>query len=172
MDYFNLSTARLKLRPMQKEDVNSWAEFFENNNSLHFLGIEACKTHKEMAEEWIEKQFPRYENENLGLLSGIDKETGDIVGVCGIIPREIDGQKEYELAYSVKPKYWQKGYATEMTACVKAYAMDKLHVDRVISIIHVDNEASKKVAKKNGMESGNKTSFLNMPVEVFALGLR
>ncbi|MDX1446523.1 GNAT family N-acetyltransferase [Lishizhenia sp.] len=172
MDYFNLSTARLNLRPMGKEDINSWAEFFENNNSLHFLGIEACKTHKEMAEEWIEKQFPRYENENLGLLAGIDKETGDIVGVCGIIPREIDGKKEYELAYSVKPKYWQKGYATEMTACVKAYAKDKLNIDRIISIIHVENNASKKVALKNGMESTKKTTYLNMPVEVFALGLK
>ncbi|SFT55679.1 Protein N-acetyltransferase, RimJ/RimL family [Lishizhenia tianjinensis] len=172
MDYFNLSTARLNLRPMEKEDVNSWAEFFENNNSLHFLGIEACKTHKEMAEEWIEKQFPRYENENLGLLASIDKATGDIVGVCGIIPREINGKKEYELAYSVKPKYWQKGYASEMTACVKAYAQEKLDIDRIISIIHVDNHPSKKVAQKNGMESTEQTTYLNMPVEVFALGLK
>lgn len=157
---------------MQKEDVNSWAEFFENNNSLHFLGIEACKTHKEMAEEWIEKQFPRYENENLGLLAGIDKVTGDIVGVCGIIPREIEGQKEYELAYSVKPKYWQKGYASEMTTCVKAYATENLDADRIISIIHVENLPSKKVALKNGMQSTKQTTFLNMPVEVFALGIK
>lgn len=170
MNYFNQETNRLFLRKLTMSDIESWLEFFIDNNRLHFLGLDTSKSNETLAKEWIIKQLDRYETQSLGLLAAIEKTSGKFIGMCGIIPREILDQHELEIGYSLKPAYWGKGYATELALQMKKFGFDTKLTNRFISIIHKENVESMNVARKNKMEIIAETNYLGM--EVFVFGTR
>ena len=56
-----------------------------------------------------------------------------------------------EIGYSVLPQFWGRGYASEAALKCKNYAFEHNFSDVLMSMIHVDNISSKKVALINGM---------------------
>lgn len=169
MDYFNQETDRLVLRRLTLDDIPSWLEFFHGNEYLHFVGIKPDQPHLEAATGWISRQLERYEESGLGMLAIVEKESAELVGLSGIIPREVDDQNYYEIAYSFKPKVWGKGYATEAARKLKEFGFASGLSDQFISIIDIDNYASQAVAQKNGMEILRKTNYMDMEVFIFAV---
>ncbi len=165
--YFNQSSERLTYRKLEEGDINSWGRFFENNDLLHYLGIDGSKGKDVLSVEWIDKQVGRYLNEGLGLLAVIDTESGALVGTCGLLPRTVNNQYELEVGYSFLPQYWGKGYATEAANQMREFGFANKMANRIISIIHVDNLDSIKVARKNKMTALFDYSFMEMPVTIF-----
>ncbi|MBA3608789.1 MAG: GNAT family N-acetyltransferase [Chthoniobacterales bacterium] len=51
---------------------------------------------------------------------------------------------------------------------MRAYAFNVLKLDRVISLIHPDNHASRRVTKKNGLTLEKTTLFCGFPAQVFS----
>lgn len=170
--YFNQQSERLIYRKLTKNDIESWVEFFENNDRLHFLGIDLSKTHRDLATEWINKQLERYELQGLGFLALIEKSTGNFIGMTGIIPRELNNEVYYEIAYSIKPKYWNQGFATEATRQVKQHGIENNIAQQFISIIDKNNYQSINVAKKNGMHVLFEMEYLGMEVFVYGDGIK
>ncbi len=169
MNYFNQGSDRLKFRKLTEKDIPSWVEFFVGNDRLKYLGFDLQKSKEILAEEWIKAQLNRYENQGLGHLAVELKDNGGFIGMGGILPRELNGNNEFEIAYSLKPKYWGKGYATEIAKTVKNYAIENLDSNRFISIINIENTDSANVAKKNGMNVIFKTEYLGMKVDVYGI---
>ena len=168
MDYFNQESERLIFRKVTPEDIPSWLTFFANNDRLNFLGIDVTKPHEVIATEWINMQIQRYATQGFGSLAVIEKSTGGFIGLVGIVPREIDDLIEYEIAYSLIPKYWGKGYATEAARHMKQFGYEAGIAPYFISIIHQSNTDSMHVAQKNGMHILRETHYLGMNVFVFA----
>lgn len=169
MNYFEQETDRLFFRKLTLEDIPSWIEFFKDNDFLHFVGITGDEPHETLATGWITKQLERYEESGLGMLAMIEKSTHELIGLCGIIPREIDENNYFEIGYSFKPKVWGKGYATEAARKMKQYGFDSGLSDQFISIIDIDNHASQAVARKNNMDILKKTNYMDMEVFIFAV---
>ncbi len=168
-DYFNQESERLKFRKLTSEDISSWIEFFSNNKHLKYLGIDLQKEPKNLATDWIQAQLKRYEDNGLGHLAIELKESQELIGMGGILSRELHGKQEYEIAYSLKPNYWGKGYATEIAVQMKKFGQNYINTQRLISIIHVENSESSKVAIKNQMEILFQTEFLGMKVDVYGI---
>ena len=169
MNYYNQQSERLTYRKLEKSDKESWAEFFIDNPNLPYLGIPHDLGIEEMSPMWLEIQFERYRETDFGGLAAVCKSTGDLIGITGLLVKEIEGQTEYEVAYSLKPKYWRQGYASEMSATMKQFAIDNKVHPRVISIIHKENIGSIKVAKKNNMRVLFETEFKEMPCFVYGI---
>lgn len=51
---------------------------------------------------------------------------------------------------------------------MRAYAFEVLRLERLISLIHPDNHASRRVTEKNGMTLEKTTVFRGFPAQVFA----
>lgn len=87
-------------------------------------------------------------------------EQGDFGALCGIL-QDAQTMTAYEGAFSdaevleigylFNRAWWHNGYAIEAARACKAYAFDALGAREVCSIIRDTNEASKKVAVRNGM---------------------
>jgi ribosomal-protein-alanine N-acetyltransferase len=167
MDYFKQESERLTYRAITEKDIDTWLEFFENNDSLHFLGIDTTKDHNTIATEWILKQLERYKNDGFGHLAVIEKASGELIGMTGILKRDLDGNEVLEIAYSLKPKHWNKGYATEMARQMKQFGIQTNMAKSFVSIIHKNNAASINVAKKNDMSLRSETQFLGMEVFIY-----
>ena len=134
-----------------------------------FLGIDIDADIKALAKEWITIQMKINKEKGLGHLAVIEKESNAFIGVGGILPRELNGEKEYEVSYSLKPAYWRKGYGTEIAKRIKEFAFHNIDHHRFISIIEKTNEASANIAKKNGMTILFQTEFRGMKVNVFGV---
>ena len=75
-----------------------------------------------------------------------------------------------EIGYSILPKYWHKGYASESAIKCKNYAFENNLSDSLISMVHVENIGSEKVALKNGMILEQKIdSYEGSPVNIFRI---
>lgn len=167
MDYFNQESKRLYYRKLNEADIADWLVFFENNDRLHFLGLDMTKEHTMLAEEWIRKQLLRYETEGFGQLAVIEKSSDQLIGLGGLIPRELNEQNQLEVTYSIKKEFWGMGYGTEIARQMKEFGQLHNLSGDFISIIHKDNVASINVARKNGMNILFETQFLGMDVYVF-----
>lgn len=108
--YFNQETDRLRFRPLTKDDIPAWLEFLQQKDYLHFVGVDPTKnqTDLEIANEWIDRQLGRYEEDGFGMLAIIEKETGELIGMTGILSRDIEGRHEKEIGYSYLPRFWGK----------------------------------------------------------------
>lgn len=76
------------------------------------------------------------------------KQTGNIIGHCGLLEKEVGGKKEIELIYVFSTSAWGKGYATEMGRALKRFAFIKIQIPRLITLINPENESSERVAVK------------------------
>jgi [ribosomal protein S5]-alanine N-acetyltransferase len=143
-----LETDRLLLRPLRSEDVESLVSLWSDPQVTRFLGgprdDERVRTilHEELAEPPLGP---------LGQWPVVQKASGEFVGDCGLIPKEIEGREEVELVYILASSAWGKGYATEIGAALLSFAIEELQQKRVVSLIDVENLASTCVAKKLGM---------------------
>lgn len=161
---------RLLFRKLIHSDFDSWLPFHENPLSNQFWEglpkdpVIAC-------EKWFAKAFHRYENQLGGMNVLINKKTNEFVGQCGLLIQTVDEIKELEIGYSILPNHWQKGYATEAARKCKAYAKKNNFAESLISIIHIDNIPSQKVAINNGMSLDKTTVYDHNPVHIFRIVL-
>ncbi|MFT4986541.1 MAG: ribosomal-protein-alanine N-acetyltransferase [Glaciecola sp.] len=171
MTYFDQTSERLSFRKLTAEDIPAWTEFFVDNISMPYLGIDVNLSKETLARNWITGQFERYEKKGLGHLAAIDKISGEFIGLGGIIPRLLEGRNEYEIAYSLFPKFWGKGYGTELAKKMKDYGIKNIETERFISIIDKENHPSAHVAEKNGMKVLFETNYLGMDVNVYGINI-
>jgi RimJ/RimL family protein N-acetyltransferase len=92
-----------------------------------------------------------------------------MVGQCGLLIQEVDKINELEIGYSILPEYWNRGFATEAAQKCRDFAFTQSFSESLISIIHIENENSEKVAVKNGMNKTKRTVYKDMPVNIFRI---
>jgi len=120
--------------------------------------------------EWFLNGHPRFPE--LGLWGTIYKETGKFIGRCGLLPWEIEGQHEVEVAYTIAREYWGQGLATEAALAILNYGFEKLHLSRLICLIDPENIASQKVAEKMGMKLEKRVDGIagdNLPTLIYSI---
>ncbi len=157
---------RLLFRKLEPSDFEEWLPFYHDPRSTQYWeGLpsdpkEACKVQ-------FDRVFERYDNDLGGMNALILKASGKLVGICGLLVQVVDDMEELEIGYSILPKFWLQGFAVEAAQKCKQFAFQESYSDSLISIIHVDNVPSQKVALKNGMFLDKTTIYKDNPVHIF-----
>ncbi len=166
----DLETERLTTRFLTEEDIPLWCEYFADPENCRFLALPDVPSIEEKAAIMVNYALTRYKNNTLGLQALITKDTGELIGMCGLLVQEVNGKNEIEVGYHLLKRFWGKGYAIEAAQMFRDYGFGHSDADAIISIIHPLNEPSKKVARRNGMtlrESG--TPFRNSEYDIFGI---
>jgi [ribosomal protein S5]-alanine N-acetyltransferase len=145
-----LETKRLLLRHLVMDDLNDLFALYsdpEIRQSFPEGVLNLEETKEEL--EWHMNGHPKYPE--LGLWATVHKETGKFIGRCGLLPWEIDGQLEVEIAYLLDKSFWHQGLATEAAQGILQYGFEKLNLARLICLIDPENIASQRVAQRIGM---------------------
>ena len=162
----NQKSERLYFRKIVPKDFDSWLPFYLNPNSTKYWeGLP--KNTEEACKEQFDKIFERYKKGMGGMNALILKENNKLVGICGLLVQEVDGIQELEIGYSVLPEYWRNGYAFEAAQKCKDCAFEQNFASSLISIIHVNNIPSQKVALKNRMFLDKTTIYKGNPVHIY-----
>lgn len=144
-----LETERLIVREMTKEDFPALTDMLYDERVMYAY---AHTFSEDEAQAWLYNQLRRYKEDGFGLWAVILKETGKIIGQCGITKQRIPEKEVLEVGYLFSADYWHKGFATEAAIACKNYAFENLGANEVYSIIRDNNYASQNVAKRNGMK--------------------
>lgn len=165
-------TERIRFRKVEATDFDIWLGFCEFPDSVKYIFSQ-----EQLKEEdpvvrcrmWFDRVFNRYEKGTGGMNALIDKATGAYLGQCGLLIQNIDGLEELEVGYSLMPEHRGKGYALEAAMKCRDFAFENGFRDSLISTIHIENEASMKVARANGMQLDKTTVSNGDPVHIFRI---
>ena len=144
-----IETERLLLRSMLQEDFEGLYRVFSDARVLASFGLETFS--REQMRRWLQRNLDHQQEHGFGLFSVILKADGTLIGDCGLEMMDVDGERVAELGYDFLNDYWNRGYATEAARSVRDFAFFKQRLPKLISLIRVGNEASRRVAEKVGM---------------------
>jgi RimJ/RimL family protein N-acetyltransferase len=163
---FVLETERLWLRELTLDDVDDLHEVLGDAHSMRFY------PHPFSREEvlgWIEWARRSYAEHGHGLWGLVLKESGELVGDCGLAVHEVDGDRLVEVGYHVKPSHQRRGLATEAALVCRDHAFEAVGVDRLIALVRVENAPSAEVAHNVGMTVWKETMRGGFRHHVFSI---
>jgi RimJ/RimL family protein N-acetyltransferase len=94
------------------------------------------------------------------------RDTGEFVGRVGLWRPE--GWPGLEVGWTLARAHWGSGYATEAGAAALWHAFQSMCAERVLSIIHPENEPSKRVAERLGLAFDHRMVLRGQEVCVYA----
>lgn len=142
------SSDRLVLRELTEADLPALAAILQD--PLTMVAYEGPFNDEEVA-NWLAGMKTRYRDDGFGLWAATLRESGEMIGQCGLTMQDIDGQRVVEVGYLFNRAHWHQGYATEGAVASCDYAFRDLGVDEVYAQVRDTNIASMNVAIRLGM---------------------
>ncbi|MCU7618603.1 GNAT family N-acetyltransferase [Chryseobacterium sp. PBS4-4] len=149
-----LETERLILRKLEDHDAERMFLLDSNPEVMKYIGIPTLSKLEE-SKKVIQMIQQQYQDNGLGRLAVIEKESGLLIGWSGLklYTGEINGyQNFYELGYRFLPESWGKGYAFESAKASLDFGFNDLHIEIIYAYAHQENAASHNVLTKLGFE--------------------
>ena len=143
-----LETERLLLREMTQDDLPALQGILQDEETMYAYNgaFDEAET-----QAWLDRQLSRYAQYGFGLWAVVLKESGGMIGQCGLTMQPWRGDEVLEVGYLFNRAFWHHGYATEAARGYMEYAFDRLGAREVCSIIRETNLPSRRVAERNGM---------------------
>lgn len=143
-----LQTPRLVLREMTQDDFPALCQMLYD--PLVMAAYEGAFSPEE-AQNWLSKQLARYAKDGFGLWAVVQKDTGCMIGQCGLTWQLFEDRQVMEVGYLFQRAAWHHGFATEAArACIR-YGFDRFGASRIYAIIRDNNTASQNVARRCGL---------------------
>lgn len=158
-------TPRLMLRLLQYEDVDAIFAVIGDPVAMQYY---PRAFERKDAEEWVGRNINRYTEQGHGLYAVVLKATGAVIGDCGLVTQQIEGESLLEVGYHLRRDQWGNGYATEAARGCMEYAFRTLNAEKVISLIRPENLPSQRVAERNGMKIERRIMFSGLLHLVYA----
>jgi [ribosomal protein S5]-alanine N-acetyltransferase len=144
-----LETERLLLRQFTIDDSEFILEILNEPSFIQNIGDRGVRTMEDARSYLRNGPIASYAKNGFGLCAVTLKDSGQSIGMCGLIKR--DELKDVDIGYAFLPRFWSKGYALEAASAVKAYAKDVIGLKRIVAIVDPANAGSIRVLEKIGL---------------------
>ena len=111
-----LETKRLLLREMNMEDYDALFRVLGDPENMRHYPYTYDGQH---VKDWIERNMNRYRKDGFGLWAVCLKDTGELIGDCGLTLQNIEGEILPEIGYHIRRDCQRKGYAREAAMAVR-----------------------------------------------------
>jgi RimJ/RimL family protein N-acetyltransferase len=144
-----LDTERLTLRRFSVDDAAFIRELLNDPSFVRNIGDKGVRSDEDAAAYIQNGPIASYERFGFGLYAVELKDTGELIGMCGLLKR--DSLTDPDIGFAFLPKFWAKGYALESAAAVISYGKNVLGLERMLAITKSDNIGSIRVLEKIGL---------------------
>ncbi len=146
-----LETTRLRLRLFTHDDLQIMFRLNTDPDVIKYADT-AARDMEEVRKRLEQGPLSDYKKYGYGRFAVELKETGNVIGFCGIkyLP-EIDLP---EVGFRYLKEYWGRGIGTEAASVCVDFARDDLGIKKLVALIIPGNIASIRVAEKLGMTKG------------------
>ncbi|SEG64732.1 Protein N-acetyltransferase, RimJ/RimL family [Actinacidiphila yanglinensis] len=154
-----LVTERLRLRMWRDEDLEALVALDSDPEVMRFIRDGSTRDRAQVTasfallrQNWADRGYGLFATELVG--------SGELVGWVGItVPNFLpEILPAVEIGWRLGRAHWGHGYATEAARAVMAFGFDEVRLDRIVSICHPDNHASRHVMTKLGMAFDRRTT--------------
>lgn len=157
MTGMELKTARLLLRLPRQGDFEAYAAYYADAETARFVGGQMSR---EKAWRHFAALVGHWTLRGFGIWAVEEIASREFAGCIGLWRPE--GWPELEVGYWLTREVQGKGYATEAALAARDYAFQKLGANTLVSYIHPDNLASKKVAERMGARFEETIDFADL----------
>ena len=162
-----IHTERLTVREFTLADLDELTAIYAHPEVLWW---EPVPYTREQTQAMLELTLTRYRDEGMAEYAVVLAASDELVGVCGPVYREVEGERLPELGWDLRRESWGHGYATEAARAVLPYAAG-LGLRRVYSLIDPANVRSQSVARRLGMTVERRVVWAGRPHDLWALDL-
>ncbi len=145
-----LETGRLVLREL--EPHGDAAFMLEVLNEPAFIANVADRQVRTIADATgfiNERILPSYTQNGFGFYVVELKETGEPVGISGLVKRETI--EDVDIGFSTLRKYWGRGYAFEAASALMEHGRTVHRLPRIVGVTAPQNHASARLLEKLGL---------------------
>ena len=162
-----IETERLFLREMKENDFDALYEVLADADIMQHYPYTFDKNR---VRNWIQRNIERYRIFGFGLWAVCLKETGEMIGDCGLTMQLIDGEIKPEIGYHIRADKQRNGYAKEAAIAVRDWTFNNTPFQIVYSYMKYTNEPSVKTAISYGCKQvGEYKDDENEITKVFAI---
>jgi RimJ/RimL family protein N-acetyltransferase len=133
----------LRLRSWRDDDLETMYRL--NGDERVYRYLLGRPLTREESESQLERYRRHWHEHGFGLWALEEKVSGRLVGRAGLSYHRL-WPADPELGWMLAPAVWGRGYATEAGAAGLRHGFETLGFERIVSIIHPENEASFRVA--------------------------
>jgi RimJ/RimL family protein N-acetyltransferase len=143
-----LETPRLILRGWRPEDFDPYAAMLADDETTRFVTARGRALSR--TEAWNETAWlvGHWQLLGFGMFVLEERSTGAFLGRLG--PLRPPAWPDFEIAWGLVPRARGRGYATEAARAAIDWSFATFPLDRIVSVIHPRNAASRKVAERLG----------------------
>lgn len=138
-----METDRLILRNMTENDYDALYQILADSDIMQHYPY---NFNEARVRGWISCNIERYRIFGFGLWAVCLKETGEMIGDCGLTMQVIHGKIKPEIGYHIRKDQQRKGYAREAAIAVRNWTFQNTPFNIVYSYMKGTNEASSKTA--------------------------
>ena len=166
----DFETERLLLRGWRERDVEPYARLCADPEVMRFIGNGSTLTREESVEQ-ISRFSRHWEERGFGLWALEERASGTFIGFAGLAYQEdwAEGGHKTEVGWRLDRAFWGRGLATEAAKASVAYGLEKVGLERIVSIIRPENTASRRVAEKAGLTLRGETRWRDSRVVWYAV---
>ena len=144
-----IETDRLVLRRLSTDDAEFINELLNQPSFLRYIGDKEVRNTADAVRYIQTGPIASYERFGFGLYLVELKETGESIGICGLLKR--DSLPDVDVGFAFLPSYWSQGYAFESASAVMTYGREVLGLRRIVAITSLDNDASIRLLERIGL---------------------
>ena len=160
-------TERLVARQLSHQDVPVLTEILSDPEVMEY-SVRGVRDEK-ATREFIDWCLECYSSHGIGPWALFEKESGDLIGFCGVGPEFVGEIEEINLGYRLARRFWRQGFATEAVKGVMQYAFEQKHCESVVVIIEPEHTASVRVTEKSGFRDYTVRNFHNRLVRLYRM---
>ena len=138
-----LVTERLILREMNEKDYDALYAVLADSDIMQHYPYTFDETR---VRGWIRKNIERYRIFGFGLWAVCLKDTGEMIGDCGLTMQMIGGTIKPEIGYHIRKDCQRKGYAKEAAIAVRDWTFTNTPFRIIYSYMKYTNIPSAKTA--------------------------
>lgn len=143
-------SARLLLRELNGADAAFILKLLNEPSFLRYIGDKGARTLDDARRYIAEGPRSSYAQNGFGLYLVQIRETGERIGMCGLIKRAA--LLDVDIGFAFLPAYWSRGYAIEAALAVMHLARTRFAIPRVVAITSLDNHGSMRLLHKIGLK--------------------
>ncbi len=144
-----IETNRIIIREFEEDDLLSLYKIESDERILEFIPWYKKSTLTECKRQ-LRKIIYSYSKNKLNSWAVTIKDTEEVIGITQLMySKKIKG---VEIGTKILPKYWSKGYASELTIAIINYGLNELGIDEIIAVTDINNAGAIKSLINCGMK--------------------
>jgi RimJ/RimL family protein N-acetyltransferase len=158
-----LETERLRLRPLRRSDIDEFVALHDDPEVTRFIRA----LDRSQAEERLRLNEIEWAERGHGMFAVLDRLTSRFLGRTAV--KYWPQFDETEVGWALRRDAWGHGYATEAAGACAAWAFTSLELPYLTAMVHPENEASIRLARRLRMSPLRPDVLLGDPVVVFSI---